>query len=131
MRITWSMKGHEELQRKLKALPAAISEDVLEAAARAGARIVRDAAETKAPRSTANKEHMADNITVKTMEKDGAHVVVGISPRDKFFYWHMQEYGTSKMAANPFLRPAMDENREEAKRAVANVLRGQIEKVAR
>lgn len=32
--------------------------------------------------------------------------VVGARSRSKAFYWHMLEFGTSKMPAQPFIRPA-------------------------
>jgi HK97 gp10 family phage protein len=37
------------------------------------------------------------------------------------------EFGTSKMAAQPFFRPAVDRNRERAARAVADTVKDEVE----
>lgn len=131
MPIAVEFKGFDELSAKLKALGNAISEDILEAAVKAGARIARDEAERRAPRSTRVKEHMADNIVVTTVEKSGVHCAVKIEPRPKFFYWRFLEYGTSKMDAKSFLRPAVDEKRDDIVAEIAWRLRKAIEKVTR
>ncbi len=46
------------------------------------------------------------------------------------FYWHMIEYGTSKMQAQPFLRPAFHNNKEVSVTRFGEKLKQAIDKVA-
>jgi HK97 gp10 family phage protein len=52
-------------------------------------------------------------------------------PRDRTetYYWRFLEFGTRKMRAQPFLRPAYNQNIETATEAVAVVLSGGIDRV--
>ncbi|MNY41310.1 hypothetical protein D3C86_1761160 [compost metagenome] len=45
-----------------------------------------------------------------------------------FFYAHFVEYGTSKMAAKPFMRPAYDQNKEKAVQAIKDRISKRLEK---
>lgn len=45
------------------------------------------------------------------------------------FYGRFHEFGTVKMPARPFLRPALEENTARATEAIANRLRQRLEKV--
>lgn len=47
------------------------------------------------------------------------------------FYWWFHEFGTSKMPARPFLRPAFEANQEKIKQAMARRLRMAIERFKR
>lgn len=129
------------MAKKLHDLGNALSEDVLEAAVRAGAKIVRDAAAPKAPRDPTSGDHMGDHLVVRTVEKDGVHAVAGVAPigwapeagkgEGRYFYWRFPEYGTVNQPARPFLRPAADENEDAVTKAIAERLRKEIEKVIR
>ena len=141
MPLSIELRGFQELAQKLQELPNAITADLLEAALKGGAKIGRDAAAVNAPRDPASGKHMGDHIVVRTIEKDGVHAVVGIAPQGwspekgkgegPFFYWRFFEYGTSKMPARPFMRPAIDENRDAITQAVADKLRDRLEEVMR
>ena len=141
MPLTIDIRGFPELAKKLHDLGNALSEDILEAAVRAGAKIVRDAAAAKAPRDPTSGDHMGDHIVVRTVEKDGVHAVAGVAPvgwapeagkgEGRYWYWRLPEYGTSKMSAHPFMRPAADENEDAVTKAIAERLRKEIEKVCR
>lgn len=166
MPLSIDIRGFPELAKKLHDLGNALSEDVLEAAVRAGAKIARDAAAAKAPRDPTSGDHMGDHIVVRTIEKDGVHAVAGVAPvrwtpekgndEGKYFYWRFLEYGTSghvptearptsgggtkrvkiigagkvgAIRAQPFMRPAVDENEDAITKAIADRLRKEIEKV--
>lgn len=47
------------------------------------------------------------------------------------FYWRFLEFGTQHIAARPFLRPAIDENKAVAVDKFASVIKKQIDKVSK
>jgi HK97 gp10 family phage protein len=47
------------------------------------------------------------------------------------FYWKFLEFGTNKMAARPFLRPAFEANKEGAIEAIGKSLDETIQAAAR
>ncbi len=62
--------------------------------------------------------HIADHIVVSAITKDSDDLgdrrlepnehAVGIGPSKDFFYGYFLEFGTIKMSAKPFMRPAFD-----------------------
>jgi HK97 gp10 family phage protein len=75
-------------------------------------------------------EHMADNIKVGRIENKGGvkSISVGFQKDDAshFFYAKFQEWGTSKMAAQPFMTPAADEKEGDVKNAMKAVIKGAL-----
>ena len=47
------------------------------------------------------------------------------NPNDPY-YWRFVEFGTSKMPAKPFLRPAFEQTKEQASSAIISTLREEI-----
>lgn len=115
-----TIDGGEELKRRLEAMgdkSLAIAKDaILE-----GAEIVRQEASRRAPRRTGN---LAANIVVGEPkgEKPGELAVV-IGPNKDAFYGLFLELGTSKMAARPFLVPALKATKKQVQETVAAALR--------
>ncbi|MGF7429586.1 HK97 gp10 family phage protein [Thermoanaerobacterium thermosaccharolyticum] len=117
--FTVEVIGSKEILFKLRSLEEASSE-ILEKAASSAAEVVKDAASKKAPRRTGK---LARSMVYKTKEKSKTGVEIVIGPDKDAFYGLFHEYGTSKMPAHPFLRPALDENGEKIKRTIANKLK--------
>jgi HK97 gp10 family phage protein len=46
------------------------------------------------------------------------------------YYWRFVEFGTSKMSARPFMRPAFDGNKLEALNRIKEYLTARIDKEA-
>ena len=128
------IKGLDEIQRKLKSLPDKIGRNAMKRSLRKGANVIRDAARGNAKRldDPDTSESIAKNIAVQSGNRrrerqDGGPVMrVGVmggardmgkygefkgagkgNPGGDTFYWRFLEFGTSKMAARPFMRPAM------------------------
>lgn len=74
----------------------------------AGGKLVEGAAKAKAPFDTG---HLRESIT---SQADGSHCDIGTNVE----YGIYQEFGTYKMAAHPFLVPALKENESEVVQAV-------------
>lgn len=48
---------------------------------------------------------------------------------DNVFYWRFLEFGTEKMAARPFMRPALESKAEAATDAIVTELNRQLDEV--
>lgn len=123
MRETMSFRvdGLLQLDRQLHSLPTHVAGKALAASVRAGARVVRGAVRDKAPVDTGALRanlYVANKRTGNDAEKT---VLVGVRNR-KTFYWRLVEFGTRKMAARPFLRPAFDGCEHEAVSAMTDKL---------
>lgn len=122
--IDLTFLGDKQLEKKLHGLETKIEKKALRHAMRRAGKIVLATAKTLAPRRSGR---MADTLKVRSAKKSNANsgqvgVVVQTGTRDqlgipedaKYYYPAGVEYGTSHSPAQPFLRPALDQNREEA-----------------
>lgn len=128
--------GAEAIDRKLVAIRDAVSPDARRRSLLIGAEIVLEEAKRLVPVLTGN---LRDSLIITFDGKvNGAAVserrfftAVYIGPeRRQGFYGHMVEFGTIHMAAHPFMRPALDNTREEVKRAIGHSLWADIKKAA-
>lgn len=123
--------GLNELERELKLLSKAESNQVKRKATRAGARVIRDEIRKRAPENTgvlkrnvvvAGAKGTTDSgIMVRSKGKKGS--------KQNAFYWRFLELGTSKMAAIPFIRPGYQASEEPASKAAISELNNAIDKV--
>lgn len=125
------IKGAAELAAKLKKL----QEDArveLENAVADGANVIRDRARHTS--SFEDQSGLLRDSIVTARRKDAesgnvAFVVTVKGPAAR--YGRMLEFGTSKMKARPFLRPAADTGQAEAGRVVAEKAKQAIERAAK
>lgn len=136
--ITVKMTGIDDLRRALADLPTTLRRKVLVGALRKAARVVATAAKqavpvlsVAAPYRTPGllKKRIAVRVSKAARQAGNVGVFVNIKPAAgaKFskgvqvkasqrgaksqndpYYWRFVEFGTKKMAARPFLRPAAD-----------------------
>lgn len=137
------IEGLKEVVAALKALPAELGSGgggPLRAALFKAAKIIRDDAEARAPVLTGNlraniyvyrdrnprastgaaeryligvrtkKRRYADTRLNRRMRRVGKNFTI----RGDAFYWWFVEFGTSKIGARPFLRPAFEQNKHKA-----------------
>lgn len=114
----------KDIRKALEKLPKNVSKRVVRRALYAGATVVRDAARAKVPVQTgalrASIVARASSPSTKASSLGGNELVasVGIA-RKKFLrgkrkgkyprrYAHIVEFGSRRMAARPFMRPALD-----------------------
>lgn len=128
------------INAKLERLTKA-AEGATRKAAQAGAQVFYDEVRARVPAST--KAHKSGKQTYSPgtlrraiyqafAEDDSgpAHAAYRISwNKTHAFYGKFLEYGTSKMAARPFLRPGYDAARPRAISAVQTVMRAEVQKV--
>lgn len=143
--IKGKIEGAKALEEALKLLPERTRGKLVTSAVRTGANVVKKEIKARAPVGTeptlrkrtkkngevvqADYGRLRDNI--KTMLKK-AEKNVTISVGIGRAYWGMfLEFGTSKMAARPFIRPAFDASKEAAVKKMGDQLGKGIEREAK
>lgn len=139
------IEGLDEVIQKLKSLGPDLQRKALRTGVRKGANLVKKAAVQKAPKDTGS---MAKNIAVQFASRtskevkgvafrvgvrggaqaSGAKVKYARSRKGKrasraagssTWYWRLVEFGTEKMKARPFMRPALSRNTDQIISTVA------------
>jgi HK97 gp10 family phage protein len=127
--ITAKVEGLRELEANLKALTEEVAYKSVKKGALAGAEVIRKEAARIAPRGEdepGDGERQGVKLfksIFKKVVKDkknlfdsfvSGSVHVKIAWRKRAFWGLFNEFGTSKMAAQPFMRPALDTKRQQA-----------------
>ena len=151
---TVHIEGLKELDRALQQLPERLARNGLRASVYAGAKVVRDEAKFRAPkaakslgpnqppsgtlkrsvimkqiRELSGQDRQTFFVTVRHGKKYRKQGKKGNHSQDAW-YWRFIEFGTRKMAAHPFLRPALEAKRVEAAMAMKKRLQERIAKAA-
>ena len=149
--ITYKMDGFKELSTMLRELPTNISRNLLLGGMSAGAALVKNEAKQIAPvyHGDVSKGHpppgtLKRAIAMKRSKnctdqraiyevfvrqsKNGRVGQKSVKAYGKFdaYYWRWVEYGTAKMAPEPFMRPAFDAKKMESVEAVKNYIAHRI-----
>lgn len=118
--ITMTVRGGAELQRNLNRLAGAERRRAQQDGLEAGARIVETYAKLLVPVDTGTLKGsiMVDEVTP---------VQAVIAPHTD--YAEYVEFGTSRMEAQPYMRPALDEHEAEIVQAVRDTVAAFVESV--
>jgi HK97 gp10 family phage protein len=137
------LEGVAELSKQLDALGRLEDGKAIRAAVRAGMTPALRAAKQNIP--TGTKEHRTYKgrlvapgfakrsivlITSLSKDKQKATAIIGVKA-EAFYAIQFVEMGTSKMAAQPWLRPAFYDTRQEQEEALAAALRKAILKAVK
>ncbi len=126
-------QGLSELKKALKQFPENVERRILRSMAMAGAQVVVKKARNNVPVDSGGLKKGIIRRSKKGPKAPG-RVVVSVGPRSDVFYGMYFEFGTSKIPADPWLRPALDSSPAEIMEAMR--LRGlkridkEIEKAA-
>ena len=141
--VTVRVEGLRELGERMKGLSEDVNKRIARAATAAGAVVIRNAAQKNAPVDTGN---LQKNIIVKRLPKGEStltseHIVTirkgRLTKKQKekglgdAWYGVLVEYGTAKMAAQPFMRPAFDQNKEAAVNAIKDRIKSRIDRATK
>jgi HK97 gp10 family phage protein len=123
MKYKIKIEGGKELSDSLKKLGVKVNREILENIMEECAEIPRADASRRAPRRTGE---LASKIMIgEVMEKkEKFEIEIGPGPGKEAFWGRFDEFGTGprktkkgkftgSMPAKPFLRPALDENKEQ------------------
>lgn len=137
-----SISGIPELQKRVKELDMNMR-DILVEAVLAGSDIVRDDAKSRARRkSGALASGIISTVTWDKnapvafagagMDRRMNDVFVKYSANGKRYYYPASiEYGHAKAPAYPFMRPAMDSNKNKIRKAVRDRVKAVVERMSR
>ncbi|MEA1961277.1 MAG: HK97-gp10 family putative phage morphogenesis protein [Bacillota bacterium] len=115
-KVNVGIKGADKAIKLLEEMGAAASE-VLEKATEAGGQIVLEDARTRCPEVTGALKASLHMEQAKS-KKPEIKQEVKISPGKQEYYGTFVELGTTRQEAQPFLRPAVDKNKEQIGKAV-------------
>lgn len=110
MEFEFEIPGVDGLVKALNLLPTDIKKRVTRNAVAAGARVIRDAARQLAPYDPGRTKgtHLRDGIIATRKPGTNDIFIIGTRTKGKkkVPHAHLLEFGTVKMSAKPFLRPA-------------------------
>jgi HK97 gp10 family phage protein len=118
--------GLKELEEELLSLSGKVADQTLQAALTMAALPIVNEARAKVPIAhaayklygggTADPGWLRQRIVRKKVKKtaNSAEVIVTITDKRQAYFWKFIEFGTSKMPARPFMRPAFENRSAEA-----------------
>jgi len=134
MHLSVTLTGLEPLlQTLLQELPEALNPPMLRRALVAAGEPIRAGMQARAPRGP-DAPHLAESIIVRPLAPGELEAVtddtagVEIGPTQGFFYGYFFEFGTVKLPARPFARPAFDSGQAAALQIVEQQLGAAIER---
>lgn len=135
MKMTFDLSGDKSLERQLKAMSRASRRSTVTKAARRGARTLGEEMRRRAPKAEGGPTHPSKGHAAKTIkwvlvEKWPDRAIFAIGPTDWGFYLAFFEHGTVKMAAQPWMRPALDAVGDDAIAETGEVFREAVVKAA-
>lgn len=132
------LKGFENVLAQFNTLEDKVQKKALRPALRAGAKIIQRAAKSKSPRASGKNRKF---IKIKSIKRKRGSVGLMIQtgtrqqleiPLDKQGYYPMVlEYGSEHVRKQPFMRPALEQNRPKATDAIGKELKKRIEKLVK
>ena len=128
----WNIKidGLNEVAKLFEKMPTS-AEAILDEASKVAAKDVLESAKQKCPVKTGKLRDSLDIKAEKVTKKTKRSYQVyskGVS-KGGVRYAFAVESGTSKMPAKPFLRPALDENKENIKKTISEKIIEEIDKL--
>lgn len=122
-KVSIKIDGTEELVRKLSLFPSKIRRATIESL-RVGGELVKNDARRDAPRGKTRK--LSENIDVELDEKD---MTMDVGLNKEVWYGIFAEVGTPHHGAQPFLRPALDNNENTIKQVFIRKLERHIRRL--
>jgi HK97 gp10 family phage protein len=116
-KVEFKIEGIKEAIKAFNELPVTIEKKILKSTILKVARALQSAVVRRAPVGFTGK--LAESIKTSTQGLKGK---LAINVVVKPFYSRFLEFGTSKMSAKPFMRPAFDESLPQMEAAFAEAL---------
>lgn len=117
MAVKAKITGLDDLKKAFDRLSKDIQGQTLQTAVRVGSLPIQNSAIEKCPVLTGNLRR-----SIHT-EVEGSNTYAQADVGTDVVYAPYVEFGTKRQAAQPYLRPALDENKDNAVREISNVLK--------
>jgi len=136
--ISMHIDGLQELERKLIEMGPKLARNGLRAAVSAGARVVTAEAKVRVPVDSGTMRRAIYSKQIREESGDSQQTFyVGVRHGKKeqkknrdAYYFPFVEFGTEKMAARPFMRPAFESTKEKSVGAIKDKLAERVNKLA-
>jgi HK97 gp10 family phage protein len=126
---TMKVLGAAEVEKLLRQLPERLAKNVTINSLRAGGRVIAAGMKSRVPVRTGALRNSITVSSAKKATKGRSNVVVGfkkpVSRRA-----HLTEFGTEHSRAEPFIRPTIDQDGEEAIKVIGEALGKGVEREA-
>lgn len=109
--IKMRVRGLDDLSARMRGLPVRMQRKVIRPALSQAADPILQEIVRNAPYDTGRLKRNVRK-TFKRPERNLEAIMIGISRRA--YYWKFLEFGTYKMSARPFVRPAFDSRSKDA-----------------
>lgn len=130
--IEVKLRGFDQARAALRALPDRVQKNVMRGAVAA---IAKDADAEVEARAPVDEGVLAANIVHKLRRGQRgevkASVMVRMDGKRAPFYWRFIEFGTVKLAKQPFIRPVFDALATRLNAVIARYLPARVEKELR
>ena len=120
--------GMDAILKKLKVLPERVQKNVLTGAIRASASSIAKEMKANVPKDTGTLKKSIGVVKRKTKDKTLVHFTVAPRIKKGGFIAHFIEFGTLKMSAKPFIRPAYENKGEETIDVAKNYMTKRLDK---
>lgn len=148
--LKWDLRGFDEVTKRMRGIPIALRQKVGRSAFGSAARAVTTAAKENALKvdDSETGRTIASNVVQRFRSRyfkstGDLMISVGVAtekgrippgnpdtgPKGNTPHWHLIELGTEKMAAQPFLRPALADNVDRVQEVFASKLSQQLDKL--
>jgi len=122
------VNGLDEVLKKLKKLPEKVQKRVLVGAVRAGAKPIIKEAKRLVPVRTGTLKKSIGVVKRRSKNKNLIHFTVTPRKKKGGWYAHYVEFGTLKMSARPFMRPAYEKEGENSIKFVREYMKKRVDK---
>lgn len=126
--------GADAMVRVLRSMPKEVSDKVVASAVRAGAAVVRKEAIARAPVRSGGRPkpgNLKKSIRALRTRKTEHDVTYLVGPTGRGFYGLFLEFGTSRQAKRPWLRPAFEATADRALATIGKTLGTKIKQAAK
>lgn len=139
VKVDFKLKGFSRVSRAFNKLDHKARKKHLRPALRAGAKVIKNAAQSLAPKDSGALKRTIKVRSLKRSRKNfgvfirtGTASELGIKEtKGRGYYPFSVEYGTDEQPARPYMRPALKNNDERARKAIAERLWKGIREEAR
>ena len=126
MSLTFKIEGLELFHSKMAKLGNSLNRDGVEPQVLKIAKEIAEDARNRAPRGPTGRLKRSLHARMLKYHEGAPMIAIAAVDRKIAPHAHFIEFGTSKMSARPFFRPAVDSHMSKAKSDLINVLKKKI-----